>query len=71
MVKFREGRLHIPFKSIFPISSDIILKGEDDGSIFASFLKESRFPAHLKSITWESVKEIMDTYKVLQITNWR
>ena len=46
-----------------------ILKGEDDGSIFANFLKESRFPAHLKSITWESVKEIMDAYKVLQIAN--
>lgn len=65
------GKVHISLKSKFPISSDIILKGEDDGSIFASFLKESRFPAHLKSITWESVKEIMDTYKVLQITNWR
>lgn len=65
------GKVHISLKSIFLISSDIILKGEDDGSIFASFLKESRFPAHLKSINWESVKEIMDTYKVLQITNWR
>lgn len=40
-------------------------KGEDDGSVFANFLKESRFPPHLKSITWENVKEIMDTYKFI------
>ena len=64
------GKVHISC-IYFPMCFDIILKGEDDGSIFANFLKESRFPAHLKSMTWESVKEIMDTYKVLQIANWR
>ncbi|KAF8798942.1 hypothetical protein BYT27DRAFT_7202672 [Phlegmacium glaucopus] len=44
-------------------------KGEDDGSVFANFLKESRFPPHLKSITWENVKEIMDTYKFIPFCN--
>jgi hypothetical protein len=39
-------------------------KGDDDGSLFASFLKESRFPAGMKSITWEEIKDILETYKV-------
>ncbi|KAF8158160.1 hypothetical protein B0H34DRAFT_443560 [Crassisporium funariophilum] len=40
-------------------------KGEDDGSVFTMFLKEARFPPQLKSITWENVKEIMDTYNFI------
>lgn len=47
------------------------MKGEDDGSIFATFLKESRLPADSKSYTWENVREIMDAYKVLQFFKWK
>jgi hypothetical protein len=70
MAKFRGER----YPSLLNLSFGCILtslKGEDDGSVFAHFLKESRFPPHLKSITWENVKEIMDAYKVLQFTKWR
>lgn len=39
-------------------------KGEDDGSIFSSFLKESRLPADMRSVGWEDVRDILDVYKV-------
>ncbi|KAH9480433.1 hypothetical protein JR316_0007033 [Psilocybe cubensis] len=40
-------------------------KGEDDGSIFMTFLKESRLPAQIKSVTWETIKTLMDTYNFI------
>jgi hypothetical protein len=39
-------------------------KSEDDGSILASFLKESRFPSHLRRISWETIRDILETYHV-------
>lgn len=39
-------------------------KGEDDGSIFSNFLKESRLPKELKSVSWEDVRNILEVYKV-------
>jgi hypothetical protein len=39
-------------------------KSDDDGSVFSSFLKESRFPANMKSITWEEMRDVMEKYKV-------
>ncbi|KAF6755958.1 hypothetical protein DFP72DRAFT_990005 [Ephemerocybe angulata] len=44
-------------------------KGEDDGSIFMTFLKESRFPSHMRSVTWENVLEILETYKFIPFSN--
>ncbi|KZT25395.1 hypothetical protein NEOLEDRAFT_1156310 [Neolentinus lepideus HHB14362 ss-1] len=38
-------------------------KGEDDGSTFASFLTESRFPSALKSVPWEEIRDIIEKYK--------
>ncbi|KAF9013286.1 hypothetical protein BDQ17DRAFT_1343128 [Cyathus striatus] len=38
-------------------------KGEDDGAVFMAFLKESRFPPTVKTITWEDIKEILEKYK--------
>lgn len=67
MVKFR-GERYLSLLVHLLMCPENVLKGEDDGSVFANFLKESRFPPHLKSITWENVREIMDTYKVLQLT---
>jgi len=40
-------------------------KGEDDGSVFNYFLKESRIPPQLKSVPWETIRELMDTYKFI------
>lgn len=66
------GKVPIPLEFVsWYLLTSFYLKGEDDGSVFANFLKESRFPPHLKSITWENVKEIMDTYKVLRLAKWR
>ncbi|TFK52615.1 hypothetical protein OE88DRAFT_1807498 [Heliocybe sulcata] len=44
-------------------------KGEDDGSIFTSFLTESRFPSALKSVPWEEIKEIIEKYKFMPFCN--
>ncbi|KAG2010178.1 hypothetical protein CC2G_013021 [Coprinopsis cinerea AmutBmut pab1-1] len=44
-------------------------KGEDDGSLFMTFLKESRFPSHLKSVTWENILEILEQYKFMPFSN--
>ena len=39
-------------------------KGDDDGTIFATFLKESRFPAGMKSTSWEDIRDILEKYNV-------
>jgi hypothetical protein len=39
-------------------------KGDDDGSIFNDFLRGSRYPAEMKSIKWEDVRDIIEKYKV-------
>ena len=39
-------------------------KGEDDGSMFSTFLKESRFPTGMKSVAWEEIRDIMEKYQV-------
>lgn len=41
-----------------------LAKGEDDGSVFSSFLKESRLPAELKSVRWEEIRDILEVYRV-------
>jgi hypothetical protein len=41
-----------------------LAKGEDDGSVFSSFLKESRLPDELKSVSWEEIRDILQVYKV-------
>ncbi|KAH7885344.1 hypothetical protein F5I97DRAFT_1884682 [Phlebopus sp. FC_14] len=40
-------------------------KNEDDGYIFHSFLKESRFPPNAKSTKWEDVRDILDKYRFI------
>lgn len=43
-------------------------KGDDDGSIFNEFLRESRHPAEMKQTKWEDIKEIVEKYKVCALT---
>ncbi|KAF9077828.1 hypothetical protein BDP27DRAFT_1379534 [Rhodocollybia butyracea] len=38
-------------------------KGQDDGSLFSSFLKESRYPPSMRSTNWETIRDILETYK--------
>ncbi|KAF8895518.1 hypothetical protein BD779DRAFT_1499942 [Infundibulicybe gibba] len=44
-------------------------KGEDDGSRFSSFLKESRFPVQMKNVSWETIRDIMDSYNFIPFCN--
>ncbi|KAF9463035.1 hypothetical protein BDZ94DRAFT_648521 [Collybia nuda] len=37
-------------------------KGEDDGSLFSSFLKESRLPVQLRHVSWEVIRDILESY---------
>jgi hypothetical protein len=39
-------------------------KGEDDGSMFSTFLKESRYPTGMKTVVWEEIRDIMEKYQV-------
>jgi hypothetical protein len=39
-------------------------KGDDDGSIFGSFLKQSKLSAGSRSISWEEIRDILEKYKV-------
>lgn len=39
-------------------------KGDDDGSTFEAVIKESRFPAEQRTLKWETLKEILEKYKV-------
>ncbi|KAG5648430.1 hypothetical protein DXG03_005004 [Asterophora parasitica] len=44
-------------------------KSEDDGYIFNTFLKESRLPAAQKTVTWETIQEILETYRFIPFCN--
>ena len=39
-------------------------KGDDDGTIFSEFLRESRYPTEQKHVKWEKVRDILEKYKV-------
>lgn len=41
-------------------------KGLDDGSLFACFLKESRYPEAMRATTRETVIEVLGKFKVRQ-----
>jgi hypothetical protein len=45
-------------------------KGDDDGSIFNEFLRESRYPAEMKHIKWDEIRDIVEKYKVRLIFYW-
>ncbi|EGN92146.1 hypothetical protein SERLA73DRAFT_173118 [Serpula lacrymans var. lacrymans S7.3] len=58
------------FSYFMKVTSDMygnipVGKGEDDGSIFSSFLKESRFPPDMKSVKWEEIRDILQMYKFI------
>ncbi|KAH9950579.1 hypothetical protein B0H21DRAFT_722324 [Amylocystis lapponica] len=40
-------------------------KGDDDGSLFAALLKQSRFPTESRSGKWEALKEVLEKYKFI------
>ncbi|KAG6837627.1 hypothetical protein H0H93_006148 [Arthromyces matolae] len=37
-------------------------KNEDDGTTFNTFLKQSRWPASLKTVSWETIRDILKDY---------
>ncbi|KAF8231714.1 hypothetical protein L208DRAFT_1423428 [Tricholoma matsutake] len=37
-------------------------KSEDDGYVFSTFLKESRLPTQAKSVSWETIRELLERY---------
>ncbi|KAJ6613283.1 hypothetical protein B0H10DRAFT_2048997 [Mycena sp. CBHHK59/15] len=37
-------------------------KGEDDGALFATFIKEAKFPPESQRISWEMIKDIFENY---------
>ena len=39
-------------------------KGDDDGALFDAVIKESRFPADQRSTKWETLRDVLETYKV-------
>ncbi|KNZ73051.1 hypothetical protein J132_01436 [Termitomyces sp. J132] len=39
-------------------------KNEDDGYIFNTFLKQSRWPTSLKTVNWDTIREILEQYNV-------
>ncbi|KAF9267428.1 hypothetical protein L218DRAFT_920273 [Marasmius fiardii PR-910] len=44
-------------------------KGQDDGSIFAQFLSESRYPPTQKHVYWESIRDIIGKYHFFPFCN--
>lgn len=39
-------------------------KGDDDCSILEGVIKESRFPVEQRHLKWDTLKEILEKYKV-------
>ncbi|KAJ7600707.1 hypothetical protein C8J56DRAFT_911057 [Mycena floridula] len=44
-------------------------KGDDDGTIFLSFVKESRFPAHMRHISWEDIRDMLEKYHFIPFSS--
>jgi hypothetical protein len=44
-------------------------KGDDDGTIFSEFLRESRYPTEQKHVKWEEVRDILEKYKVSRLSS--
>jgi len=44
-------------------------KSEDDGYVFSTFLKESRLPTQAKSISWETIQELLEKYNFIPFSN--
>ncbi|KAK2465335.1 hypothetical protein APHAL10511_002689 [Amanita phalloides] len=44
-------------------------KHDDDGNLFVAFLKESRLPSEMKSVNWETIRDILQTYKFMPLCN--
>lgn len=40
-----------------------VSKGDDDGSLFSTLLKQSRFPVEARA-KWETLREVLEKYKV-------
>jgi len=49
---------------IFP--TDQRAQGDDDGTLFQLFIRESRFPASMKTVSQDTIRDIVDRYKVAQ-----
>jgi hypothetical protein len=45
-------------------------KGDDDGSIVDAVIKESRFPVESRQVKWETVKEVIEKFRVSGSTLW-
>ena len=43
------------------------IKGDDDGTIFSEFLRESRYPTEQKHVKWEEVRDILEKYEVSRL----
>lgn len=41
-----------------------LAKGDDDGSLVDAVIKESRFPVEQRQIKWETLKEVLEKFKV-------
>ncbi|KAJ7459859.1 hypothetical protein FB451DRAFT_1271766 [Mycena latifolia] len=37
-------------------------KGEDDGALFATFIKESKLPPESQRVSWEAIRDIFENY---------
>ncbi|KAJ7505323.1 hypothetical protein B0H11DRAFT_415511 [Mycena galericulata] len=37
-------------------------KGEDDGALFATFIKEAKFPPESQRVSWETIRDIFENY---------
>ncbi|KAF7365217.1 hypothetical protein MVEN_00393300 [Mycena venus] len=40
-------------------------KNEDDGAVFATFIKEAKFPAESQSVSWERIRDIFQKYQFI------
>lgn len=60
-----QGLYYYPFEIY--LDKPLCEQGEDDGSIFTTFLKESRLPLAMKNVTWETIRDILAKYKVCPV----
>ncbi|KAJ7212114.1 hypothetical protein GGX14DRAFT_447478 [Mycena pura] len=44
-------------------------KGEDDGTLFSTFIKEAKFPLESQRVSWEVIRDIFENYHFMPFCN--
>ena len=55
---------HFQYTAVKMFGNIPLGKGDDDGSIIDTLIRESRLPTEQRQVRWETLQEILEKFKV-------